>query len=60
MGKDFDALIGFILLVVGTAAVIKIIDEATKQTRYLCPHCNGVISRNQNPCPYCRAPIRWI
>ncbi len=60
MGKDFDALFGFFLLILGTPAVIKIIDDATKQTRYLCPHCNGVISRGQNPCPYCQAPVRWV
>jgi len=60
MGKDFDALVGFILLVLGAATVIKIIDDATKQTHYKCPRCGQEIIRSQNPCPHCGAPIRWV
>lgn len=60
MGKEFEGLAAFILLLLGAAAVIKIIDDATKQTRYKCPRCGGEIHRNQNPCPHCRAPVRWV
>lgn len=59
MGKDFDDLLKFILVVLGAAAVIKIIDEATKKTHYKCPGCGADVLKNQNPCPYCRTPLGW-
>lgn len=57
--SDFEGIIGFILLLLGATAVIKIIDEATNQARYKCPTCKSDVGKNQNPCPHCNAPIRW-
>ena len=60
MGKDFDDFIGFLILMLGAAVVIKIIDDASKKTKYQCPNCNTPLSKNTNPCPKCRTPIRWF
>jgi hypothetical protein len=57
--KDFEGIIGFVMLLLGAAVVIKIIDEATKQARYKCPRYGIGIVKNQNPCPHCNSPIRW-
>jgi len=57
--KDFQDIIGFILLLLGAAVVIKIIDEATKTAHYKCPRCSGELTKGQNPCRHCYAPIRW-
>ena len=60
LGKDFDDFIGFLILMLGAAVVIKIIDEASKTTKYKCPNCNTPLSKNINPCPKCKTPIRWF
>jgi len=60
MGDDFDAFIGFILLMLGAALVLKIIDDATKSTRYECPNCGATLKKGTNPCPKCRTPLRWF
>ena len=59
MGKDFDSLLGFILLMVGAAAVGKIINDATKKSPYKCSRCGAEIFQNENPCHSCGASIRW-
>lgn len=59
MGKDIDSLVGFILLIMGAAAVGKIISDATKNSSYKCPRCTSAIFQNQNPCPSCGSPLRW-
>lgn len=59
MGKDFDSLVGFIILMVGAAALGKIISDATKKSPYKCPRCGSEIFLDQNPCPYCGATISW-
>lgn len=56
---DFDNIIGFILLLIGATAIIKIIDEATRSANYKCPRCKIDIKKGQNPCPNCYSPIRW-
>ena len=60
MGKDFDAFIAFILLMLGAAVVLKIIDEASKSTRYECPNCGSTLIKGTNPCPKCKTPLRWF
>jgi ribosomal protein L37E len=58
MGKDFDSLVGFILLLMGAAAVGKIISDATKKTPYKCPRCGEEIFQNQDSCPSCGSILR--
>ena len=60
MGKDFDSFIAFILLLLGAAVVLKIIDEASKSTKYECPNCRAILVKGTNPCPKCKTPLRWF
>ncbi|MEM2905012.1 MAG: zinc-ribbon domain-containing protein [Candidatus Bathyarchaeia archaeon] len=60
MGKDFDALIAFILLMIGAAVVLKIIDDASKSAKYVCPNCGTELVKGTTPCPSCRTPLRWL
>lgn len=57
---DFDDFLGFIILLLGAAVVIKIIDDATKATRYECPNCGAIVNKGVSPCPKCRTPLRWF
>lgn len=58
-GSSTGALIGLILAVLGAAAVIKIIDDATKEKRYVCPSCGRTLRKNTATCPSCKTPLRW-
>ncbi len=58
-GSSTGALIGLILAVLGAAAVIKIIDDATKEKRYVCPNCRHTLRKNSLQCPSCKTPLRW-
>ena len=63
MGKDFDDLIGFLIVLLGAAVVIKIIDDASKKTRYQCPNCSTTLTKDTNPCPKCKTPeqlFNWL
>jgi rubrerythrin len=57
---DFDDFLAFIIVLLGAAVVIKIIDDATKSTRYQCPNCGTVVEKGTNPCPNCKTPLRWF
>ena len=57
---DFDDFLAFIILLLGAAVVIKIIDDATKSTRYECPNCGTVVAKGTNPCTNCKTPLRWF
>lgn len=54
-----DALIGFIIGVVGAALVVKIIDEVTKEKRYVCPKCGQALRNGITHCPHCGIALRW-
>lgn len=58
-GSSTNALIGLILAVLGAAAVIKIIDEATKEKRYVCPTCGHILRKGSARCPNCKTTLRW-
>ena len=53
------SLIGFALAMVGTAAIIKIIDDALKEKKYVCPECEQTLRKGQKKCPNCGILIRW-
>jgi rubrerythrin len=57
--SDFDDFLAFIIVLIGAAAVITIIDQATNKTKYECPNCHAILSRGMSPCPNCKTPIRW-
>jgi len=53
------ALIGLALAVVGAAAVIKIVDDAFKEKKYVCPECEHTLRKGQKKCTHCGTVIRW-
>ncbi len=57
---DLEDFIGFIIVLLGAAAVVAIIDKATKSTRYQCPNCGTVVAKGVNLCPKCKTPLRWF
>ena len=61
MTKDspVTGLIAFILGVLGTAAVIKIIDDMTKERKFICPACGTVLRKGVVRCPQCQTQLRW-
>jgi ribosomal protein L40E len=61
MGKDsaVDGLIAFILGVVGVALVLKIIDEVTKEKKYVCPKCGQTLRMSATHCPNCGIALKW-
>lgn len=61
MGKDsaVDGLIAFIIGVLGAALVVKIIDEATKEKKYVCPQCAHPVRMGATHCPNCGITLRW-
>ena len=61
MARDsaVGALIGLILGIVGVAAVIKIINDATKEKKYVCPECGHILRHGTSRCPKCGIPLRW-
>ena len=58
-GSSTKALIGLILAVLGAVAVIKIIDEVTREKRYVCPSCSHTLRKGTQHCPSCKTPLRW-
>ena len=58
-GSATNSLIGLILAIVGVAAVIKIIDDATKSKKYVCPSCGHTLRKGVSRCPECRTQLRW-
>lgn len=61
MTKDspVTGLIAFILGVLGTAAVIKIIDDITKEKKFICPACGTTLKKGIARCPQCQTQLRW-
>jgi len=53
------ALIGLALVVVGAAAVIKIVDDAFKEKKYICPECEQTLRKGQKKCTNCGTIIKW-
>ncbi len=57
---DLEDFLGFIVILLGAAVVVKIIDEATKSPKYQCPNCGTILPKGVNPCPKCKTPLRWF
>ena len=53
------SLIGLTLGILGAVAVIKIIDDALKEKKYVCPECEHTLRQGQKKCPNCGISIRW-
>ena len=59
-GSAIAGLIAFILGVVGVVAVLKIINDVTKEKKYVCPNCGYTLRRGINKCPKCQTSLRWV
>ena len=53
------ALIGLAIGLVGAAVVIKIIDDATKKRKAICPNCKAELPYKVQQCPMCGILLRW-
>lgn len=58
-GSAVGALIGLAIGVLGVVAVAKIIDDALKEKKFVCPECEYTLRKNQKKCPNCGLSIRW-
>ena len=59
MVNSTQALIALIIGIAGIAVVKKILDEASKEKKYVCPSCDQVLRKGVSKCPYCRISLRW-
>ena len=62
MGKDSGAiagLIAFIIGVLGVVVVLKIIDDAMKEKKYVCPECGHILKKGVARCPKCQTQLKW-
>ena len=59
MVNSSQALIGLILAVAGIAAVKKILDDSSKERKYVCPECDQVLRHGITRCPSCKTTLRW-
>ncbi len=53
------SLIGLAIGVLGVVVVAKIIDDALKEKKYVCPDCGHILRKNQKKCRNCGISIRW-
>ena len=58
-GSATNSLIGLILAIVGVAVVIKIIGDAAKSKKYVCPDCGRTLRKGVLRCPECGTQLRW-
>lgn len=58
-GSSLSALIGLAIVIVGAAVVIKIIDNATKKRKAICPSCKVDLPFKVERCPSCGILLRW-
>jgi hypothetical protein len=57
---DLENFLGFIVVLLGAAVIITIIDKATNSKKYQCPNCGAIVPQGVNPCPNCKRPLRWL
>ena len=59
MVNSTQALIGLILAIAGVAVAKKILDDSSKERKYVCPECDYVLRHGVTRCPKCRTALRW-
>ena len=59
MADSTKALIALIIGIVGIAMVKKILDESSKEKKYVCPSCDHVLRKDIARCPNCGISLRW-
>jgi hypothetical protein len=58
--SEVNALIDFIISIIGPMEVIRIINKAQEMRRYQCPNCKNIVLKGTVPCPNCKTPLRWF
>jgi len=59
MVNSTQALIALIIGIAGIALVKKIIDDSSKERKYVCPSCDQVLRNGIKKCPSCKISLRW-
>ena len=59
MVNSTQALIVLILGIAGAAVAKKILEDSSKERKYVCPECDYVLRHGVTRCPKCRIPLRW-
>jgi len=59
MVNSTQALIALILGIAGIAVVKKILDESSKERKYVCPECGYILRKGVTKCPNCKISLRW-
>ena len=59
MTNTTNGLIALIIGIAGAAAVVKVLHDANKQKRFVCPTCGHVLRKGTPKCPSCGTVLRW-
>jgi len=59
MVNSTQALIALIIGIAGIALVKKILDDSSKERKYVCPSCDQVLRKGITKCPNCKISLRW-
>jgi len=59
MVNSTQALIALIIGIAGIALVKKILEDSSKERKYICPSCDQVLRKGTTKCPNCRIVLRW-
>ena len=59
MVNSSQALIALIIGVAGITLVKKILDDSSKERKYVCPTCDHVLRKGITKCPSCKITLRW-
>ena len=59
MTNATGSLIALIIGIVGVAALVKVLHDANKQKKFVCPSCDHVLRKGIEKCPSCRTVLRW-
>ncbi len=59
MTNSTKALIALIIGIAGIALVKKILDDSSKERKYVCPSCDQVLQQGIAKCPNCKIALRW-
>ena len=59
MTNSTDSLIALIIGIVGATVLVKVLHDANKQKKFVCPTCGHVLRKGTAKCPSCRTILRW-
>jgi len=59
MVTSTQALIALIIGIAGIVLVKKIVNDYSKEKKYVCPSCDQVLRNGITKCPNCQISLRW-